>query len=146
MSSRFNPVVANSRIHVFNGWINPTVNIHSWPLSNTHRFELWRSIYTWVFFFPNKYILHYPGLVESENVELQIERANCKVIHRFLIAQRTGVHNPHPVQGSTFFYPFIHQQVDSILWLLWIMLQWTWGNGVTYREYYFHSLWTYTWK
>ena len=39
-------------------------------------------------FFFTKYILHDPHLVESVDAEPQIQRADYKVIYRFLTAQR----------------------------------------------------------
>ena len=53
----------------------------------------------WMFF--NKYVLHSPRLVESVDVELWIQRADCKVILRFLIVWRVGAPNPHAVQRLT---------------------------------------------
>ena len=71
-----------------------------WLTLEQHRLELPRSTYTWIFFSCST-ALHYLGLVEFVPVELWLQRANCKVICRFLTTQGSVPLTTHTVKGST---------------------------------------------
>ena len=57
--------------------------------------------YIWIFFSINIYYITIQSTTESLNVELQIWRANYKVIHGFSTVWRVGMPKLHVVQGST---------------------------------------------
>ena len=65
-----------------------------------HKFELHRPTYTWIFFSINTTVLHDRWLVESLDAELQIWKADYKVIMNFQLL-RASTRNPHVVQRST---------------------------------------------
>ena len=66
-----------------------------------HGFERHGFTYMWIFYSVlNTTILHYPGLVESADVEPQVWRANYLVILRFFTMLRVGIPNPQKVEGQ----------------------------------------------
>ena len=64
----------------------------------TQVWTAWVHLYVDFFQQIHSTVLHDPGLVESMDVELQIPRADYKVLCTFLTVQKVSIPNPHVVK------------------------------------------------